>query len=136
MSQERTTGRPTPVPRTWTTWLMVFGVAALVVLPLVIGAGDHLAEPFGGADGQAEETATEINPDYEPWFTPLYEAPSGEIESGLFALQAAVGAGVIGYYFGVARTRSRMRRASATDTTDGASRERAAPADDTPDTHH
>lgn len=36
---------------------------------------------------------------------PLYEPPSGEIESALFALQAALGAGVLAYYFGLRRGR-------------------------------
>ncbi len=55
---------------------------------------------FEGADGQAEEAITEIVSDYEPWFSNIWEPPSGEIESMLFALQAALGAGFIGYFFG------------------------------------
>ncbi|HCX63202.1 MAG TPA: energy-coupling factor ABC transporter substrate-binding protein, partial [Clostridiales bacterium] len=46
---------------------------------------------------------TEINPDYEPWFSPLIEPASGEIESLLFSLQAAIGAGVIGYFYGLVK---------------------------------
>ncbi|MFC4564141.1 energy-coupling factor ABC transporter substrate-binding protein [Nocardiopsis mangrovi] len=97
------------MPKTVTTWILVAVAAAIAVLPLLIGSGDHLAEPFSGADGQAEDAVAETHPGYEPWFAPLYEAPSGEIESGLFALQAAIGAGVIGYYFGAVRTRNRLR---------------------------
>lgn len=41
-----------------------------------------------------------MNKDYEPWFESLWKPPSGEIESLLFASQAALGAGVIGYYIG------------------------------------
>ncbi|MEV7863206.1 energy-coupling factor ABC transporter substrate-binding protein [Streptomyces hirsutus] len=85
--------------------LLLLAVAALAVLPLALGLGDHKEEPFAGADGEAEAAITELEPDYEPWFSPLYEPPSGEIESGLFALQAAVGAGVLAYYFGVRRGR-------------------------------
>ena len=55
---------------------------------------------FGGADGLAEELIVETHPDYEPWFSPLFEPASGEIESLLFALQAALGAGVIGFILG------------------------------------
>ncbi|MGC0334050.1 cobalt/nickel transport protein [Streptomyces sp. SAI-170] len=80
-------------------------VAALAVLPLALGLGDHKKEPFTGADAEAETAITEIDPDYEPWFSPLYEPPSGEIESALFALQAALGAGVLAYYFGLRRGR-------------------------------
>ncbi|MGW6531202.1 energy-coupling factor ABC transporter substrate-binding protein [Streptomyces venezuelae] len=80
-------------------------VAALAVLPLALGLGDDEEEPFAGADAQAETAITEIKPDYEPWFSPLYEPPSGEVESALFALQAALGAGVLAYYFGLRKGR-------------------------------
>jgi cobalt/nickel transport protein len=85
--------------------LLLLAVAALAVLPLVLRLGDHKAEPFTGADGEAEAAITELEPDYEPWFSPLYEPPSGEIESALFSLQAALGAGVLAYYFGLRRGR-------------------------------
>lgn len=85
--------------------LLLLVVAALAVLPLALGLGDHKEEPFTGSDAEAETAITEIEPDYEPWFSPLYEPPSGEIESALFALQAALGAGVLAYYFGVRRGR-------------------------------
>lgn len=85
--------------------LLLLVVAALAVLPLAFGMGDHKKEPFAGADAEAETAITEIEPDYEPWFSPLYEPPSGEIESALFALQAALGAGVLAYYFGLRRGR-------------------------------
>ncbi|MEU3692644.1 energy-coupling factor ABC transporter substrate-binding protein [Streptomyces narbonensis] len=85
--------------------LLLLVVAALAVLPLALGLGDHKEEPFTGADAEAETAITELQPDYEPWFSPLYEPPSGEIESALFALQAALGAGVLAYYFGVRRGR-------------------------------
>ena len=55
---------------------------------------------FGGADGLAEELITETHPDYEPWFSHIFEPASGEIESMLFALQAALGAGVVGFILG------------------------------------
>lgn len=85
--------------------LLLVVVAALAVLPLALGLGDHKEEPFTGSDGEAETAITEIEPDYEPWFSPLYEPPSGEIESALFSLQAALGAGVLAYYFGIRRGR-------------------------------
>ncbi|BCL18694.1 energy-coupling factor ABC transporter substrate-binding protein [Streptomyces tuirus] len=85
--------------------VLLFVVAALAVLPLALGLGDHKKEPFAGADGEAETAITELKPDYEPWFSPLYEPPSGEIESALFSFQAALGAGVLAYYFGLRRGR-------------------------------
>ncbi|MFI1928398.1 energy-coupling factor ABC transporter substrate-binding protein [Streptomyces sp. NPDC020377] len=103
--------------------LLLFVVAALAVLPLALGLGDHKEEPFTGADSEAETAITEIRPDYEPWFSPLYEPPSGEIESALFALQAALGAGVLAYYFGLHRGRRQgelralAQRGTTTSTT-------------------
>ncbi|TDC42563.1 energy-coupling factor ABC transporter substrate-binding protein [Micromonospora sp. KC213] len=92
--------------------LLLLAVLALAVVPLALGLGSG-EEPFAGADALAEQAIVEDHPDYEPWFTPLYEPPSGEVESALFALQAALGAGFLGYYFGVARTRQRQRDAAA-----------------------
>ncbi|MGA5316406.1 energy-coupling factor ABC transporter substrate-binding protein [Streptomyces pseudogriseolus] len=106
--------------------LLLLLVAALAVIPLAFGLGDHKEEPFAGADGEAETAITEIDPDYEPWFSPLYEPPSGEIESALFALQAAIGAGVLAYYFGLRRgrrqgeARARERGAGDADASDTA----------------
>ena len=77
---------------------MLAAVVALAILPLVIHAGGD-AE-FTGADGQAEGVIAELHPDYVPWFSSIWEPPSGEIESLLFALQAAAGAGLLGFYFG------------------------------------
>ncbi|EMF57963.1 energy-coupling factor ABC transporter substrate-binding protein [Streptomyces sp. SID5476] len=94
-------------------------VAALAVLPLALGLGDHKKEPFTGSDAEAETAITEMKPSYEPWFSPLYEPPSGEIESALFALQAALGAGVLAYYFGIHRGR-RQGEARARARLDGA----------------
>lgn len=77
-------------------------VIALAVLPLFIARDAE----FGGADGLAEEAIGEINAEYEPWFSPIFEPASGEIEGLLFALQAAIGAGVIGYGLGYMKGKS------------------------------
>ena len=55
---------------------------------------------FGGADGMAGELIEESNPDYEPWFQPIFEPASGEVESLLFALQAAIGSGIVCFVLG------------------------------------
>ncbi len=96
--------------------LLILAVIVLALIPLWIvekpaaGPDGEEAEIFAGADGQAEEMISKIAPDYEPWFSPLIEPASGEIESMLFALQAALGAGFIGYYLGMGRMREKMRR--------------------------
>lgn len=68
----------------------------LIITPLILNS----TAEYGGADGEAESLISEISPDYEPWFNSLYEPPSGEIESLLFSTQAAIGAGIIGYFLG------------------------------------
>lgn len=95
--------------------LLIIGVIVLALLPLWIverpAAGpDGEVAIFGGADDQAKNLIGEINPEYQPWFESLIEPASGEIASMLFALQAAIGAGFIGYYIGVGRTHEKMRR--------------------------
>ncbi|AET70006.1 cobalt transport protein [Desulfosporosinus orientis DSM 765] len=74
-------------------------VVVLAIVPLFIARGAE----FGGADGQAEEAIMELNANYTPWFKALWEPPSGEIESLLFALQAAVGSGFVFYYIGYSK---------------------------------
>ena len=75
----------------------------LIVLAVAIAALPLWLLPnaeFGGADGQDEEVVQELNPGYQPWFEPILEPASGEVESLLFALQAAVGAGIVGFVLG------------------------------------
>ncbi|QQY78958.1 cobalt/nickel transport protein [Keratinibaculum paraultunense] len=81
-------------------WLIILAII-LIIVPLVMKKDAE----FEGADDQAEDVIGEINPDYEPWFDALWEPPSGEIESLLFSLQVAIGAGVIGYIFGMMKER-------------------------------
>ena len=94
--------------------LLLVAVILLDVLPLLlIKPASGNAELFAGADGQAETAIAEIRPDYTRWFTPLWEPPSGEIESLLFGLQAAIGAGAISYCLGYYRGRRRADRPDA-----------------------
>ncbi|MCL5677451.1 MAG: energy-coupling factor ABC transporter substrate-binding protein [Firmicutes bacterium] len=71
-------------------------VVVLTVIPFVVARHTE----FAGADDQAKKAITEINQTYHPWFKPIWEPPSGEVESFLFALQAALGSGFVGYYLG------------------------------------
>jgi len=58
-------------------------------------------EAWSGADSSAAEIIQSNG--YTPWFTPIWEPPSGEIETLFFCLQAALGSLVIGYFFGYCR---------------------------------
>lgn len=85
-----------------------FAIIAIVVIIIMIIAPLYLraGAEFGGADGEAEGAIIEISPDYEPWFSPLVEPASGEIESMLFSLQAALGSGIIFYSIGYLKGKS------------------------------
>ncbi|MBP8963145.1 MAG: energy-coupling factor ABC transporter substrate-binding protein [Opitutaceae bacterium] len=86
--------------------LLLLGVIVLALIPLFTVKPAHEGdEIFGGADGQVEGVITEIRPDYKPWFAPFWEPPSGEIESLLFGLQAAIGAGAVAFCLGYYRGR-------------------------------
>lgn len=91
--------------------LLLLAVILLTVLPLLLvpspvaGPDGQKAEIFAGADSKARDAITQIAPHYKPWFAPLMEPASGEIASLLFALQAALGAGVIGYWLGYSKGR-------------------------------
>ncbi|WP_127529377.1 energy-coupling factor ABC transporter substrate-binding protein [Paenibacillus kobensis] len=74
--------------------LLLFAVIVLAVTPLLFVNGE-----FGGADDAAEQAIATLKPSYKPWSSSLFELPS-ETESMLFALQAALGAGFIGYAIG------------------------------------
>lgn len=68
----------------------------LIAVPLAfLGSSE-----FSGSDGQGADAVSEIDADYEPWAEPLWEPPSGEIESLLFCVQAAFGAGIVGFALG------------------------------------
>ncbi|ALF53951.1 cobalt transporter [Nostoc piscinale CENA21] len=87
-------------------WLLVLAVLALAVAPLIFVRGAE----FGGADSKAQEAISEIQPEYKPWFKSIFEPASGEIASLLFASQAALGAGVIGYAIGLYKGRSQQQK--------------------------
>lgn len=70
-------------------------VVLIGVIPLIFVKGE-----YGGSDSQAEAVITDIDKDYKPWATSLLVPASGEIESLLFTLEAAIGGGIIGFGFG------------------------------------
>ena len=86
------------------TKLIILAVvcALIFITPLVMynGLGENEGY-FGGADDAAGDVINESQGGkYEPWASSVWEPPSGEIESLLFALQAAIGAIIVGYFLG------------------------------------
>jgi cobalt/nickel transport protein len=78
--------------------ILVIFVAAFAY---VSSSGNHEWE---GADDQSANVINDLtHGSYHPWFNSVWTPPSPEIESLLFALQAAFGAFIIGYFLGYYR---------------------------------
>ncbi|CCG02191.1 energy-coupling factor ABC transporter substrate-binding protein [Blastococcus saxobsidens] len=94
--------------RTPVNALIVLAVVALFAVPLLVDGG---SSEYGGTDAAVAE-ALEAD-GYTPWFESVF-SPTGEVESGLFALQAALGGGLLGYALGRLRGRRTMVAPSPT----------------------
>jgi cobalt/nickel transport protein len=88
-------------------WLLTIAVVSLAAYPLFFVRGGA----FEGADDRAETGIKEIDSSYKPWFQPVLKPASGEVETFLFAAQAALGAGTIGYVIGLYKGRTQERNA-------------------------
>jgi cobalt/nickel transport protein len=78
----------------------------IIAFPLALynGNGGY----FGGSDDKGSTAIEETG--YQPWFHSLWEPPSGEIESLLFAVQAAIGAIIVGYILGYYKGQAKERK--------------------------
>lgn len=85
-------------------WFYTFGFALIIGLTIL----PFLLQPsalFVGTDSLGAAAVKALSPGYRPWFSSFWQPPP-EIESTLFAVQAAIGAGIIGYFIGYVRGRS------------------------------
>ena len=79
--------------------------------------GNH---EWSGADAQAENVISQLTGGtFQPWFQSIYTPPSGEIESLMFALQAAIGGIIIGYFLGYYRALAKLKAADTSKEHDG-----------------
>ncbi|WP_116112303.1 energy-coupling factor ABC transporter substrate-binding protein [Austwickia chelonae] len=94
--------RPRRAPRRtpWVSACCLLAAVALAVLSwsLAPRPKDDGEEAFGGTD--AAVSAMLEKDGAQRWFEPLFEPGSGEVESGLFAAQAALGGLIFGYAVG------------------------------------
>ena len=98
-------------PKDWFIGLaLVTGIVAIFELSFVLAPpAEEGEEAFAGTDA-AVTAILEDEYGAEPWFSPVFEPGSGEIESGLFAVQASIGAGILGFALGQLRGRAAMKR--------------------------
>jgi cobalt/nickel transport protein len=81
--------------------LLLAAAAAIVAAPLALPG---LQGEFKGSDDIGTQAILDARPGYQPWFQPLWKPPSDEVENLLFSLQAALGAGFLGYAIGRRRS--------------------------------
>ena len=101
--------------------LLTFSVIVLFIagFAYVSSSQDH---EWSGADSQAEGVISNLTGGtYIPWFQSIYQPPSSEIESLLFALQAAMGSLIIGYFLGYYRALAKVKAENAAQKREGKS---------------
>lgn len=86
-------------------WWLSAAAIAIVAAPLVLPG---LGGDFRGSDDLGTDAINQARPGYRPWFQPLWKPPSDEVEDLLASIQAALGAGFLGYLIG--RRHSSRRR--------------------------
>jgi cobalt/nickel transport protein len=96
---------------------MKMELVVLAILVVFIGAFAYVSSTgnhaWSGSDDQAGDTIDKLTGGtYQPWAQSIWTPPSGEIESLLFALQAAFGSLIIGYFLGYYRAMAKMNVAS------------------------
>lgn len=84
-----------------TVIILLVLVVLIVVIPLFALKGAE----FGGSDDAGSTKIEELQGEYEPWFTPVFERAlngeiPGEIESLLFCVQTGIGVGIIAFIMG------------------------------------
>lgn len=84
----------------WATPVLLVILVAIFVVSLILGGQKPAkeGEGFAGTDDAAAQAAEAAGA--KQWIKPIFEPNSGEVESGLFALQAALGAGIVGFALG------------------------------------
>ena len=86
-------------------WLLS-GAVILSMAPVLIYQGKE----FKATDSINITAIEQVKPGYKPWFEPVIKPSGGEIETFLFATQAAIGSGVTCYILGLYKGRTERRK--------------------------
>ena len=87
------------------TWLLG-GAVILSMAPVLIYQG----KVFKATDSINITAIEQVKPGYKPWFEPVIKPSGGEVETFLFATQAAIGSGVVCYILGLYKGRTERRK--------------------------
>jgi len=97
-------------------WVLILNIIAIIFL-MIYPLTTIKNSEFNGTDAVASEAVTKLAPDFETgWITNWWTPPSSEVESLLFALQAAAGGILIGYFFGFMRGRRKGREENESES--------------------
>lgn len=100
--------------------IITFGIIMFFIAAFAYVSSTSQNQEWSGADSQAEGVISDLTGgSYTPWFQSIYEPPSGEIESLLFSLQAAIGCLIIGYFLGYYRALAKMKSEKASAEPEG-----------------
>ncbi|MDH7509989.1 MAG: cobalt transport protein CbiN [Methanolinea sp.] len=94
--------------------LEILAVIAIIAFCAIFLYSSSLAgnAEFAGSDTVGSERIAELSgiplEEFHP-IIPQWEPPSGEVESGLFALQAAVGGIIVGWVFGYWKGQAKVK---------------------------
>jgi cobalt/nickel transport protein len=91
--------------RSINTWLLG-GAVILSMAPVLMYQGKE----FKATDSINITAIEAVKPGYKPWFEPIIKPSGGEIETFLFATQAAIGSGVTCYILGLYKGRTERRK--------------------------
>jgi cobalt/nickel transport protein len=92
-------------------WLLS-GAVVLSMAPVLIYQGKE----FKATDSINITAIEQVKPGYKPWFEPVIKPSGGEIETFLFATQAAIGSGVTCYILGLYKGRTERSRSAKMPT--------------------
>jgi len=85
--------------------ILVITAITILLIPFIFSSGSGKA--IVGSDDQAASAIE--NTGYQPWYSSIWEPPSSEIESLLFAAQAAIGAIILFYVLFHYRSKNKPR---------------------------
>ena len=95
-----TSTRPRTTRRRIVNLALLVAVVALFAIPYLIRTQAGGGSAYAGTDSAAVSQVEKLDPTYRPWFRPVFQTSSTEVQSGLFAIQAAIGGVAFGFVIG------------------------------------